>query len=603
MRVKLAGIASALIPAAALLARSLEVAQAPQSGATGAQGGTGATGAAGPPGAAGATGATGSAGDAGATGATGATGAGATGAQGATGATGTAGAAGATGATGSGATGATGAAGGAGATGATGSGATGATGVAGADGATGATGAAGSQGATGATGSGATGATGTAGSQGATGATGAGGGQGATGATGTAGTQGATGATGAGGAQGATGATGTAGANGATGATGAGTQGATGATGPVGATGGAGAGDDNTIDVTQTGHGFAVGDVLRVDGANDTYALAQADTAANAEVAGIVSEVADVDNFTLVTCGPIDTLSGLDTTVPIYFLDPAVAGAFTDTEPSTPGEISKPILIPVNATTGIFDNMRGTVVGADAGATGATGAQGTQGATGATGSQGVQGATGATGAQGIQGATGATGAGGAQGATGATGAGGATGATGATGAKTAGQLFLSGAGMWPSTTNGAAANAKVESATNKQNVYVLDFADGATKLFAEATVAMPSDWDGGTVTAEFFWLTNGTGTGGVVWGCAGRSYGDQETLDQAFGTEQTVTDNGVATANQVLKSSATGAITLGGTPAAGELVQFRVSRDPTNGSDTLAQTARLLGVMISYTRT
>jgi hypothetical protein len=186
---------------------------------------------------------------------------------------------------------------------------------------------------------------------------------------------------------------------------------------------------------------------------------------------------------------------------------------------------------------------------------------------------------------------------------GAQGAQGATGVQGATGAKVAGSIFLSAAGMWPSTTNGASTNTKVESGTNKQNVYVLDFADGATKLFAEASVAMPSDWDGGTVTATFYWLTNGTGTGGVVWGCAGRSYGDQETLDQAFGTEQTVTDNGVATANQVLKSSATGAITLSGTPAAGEFVQFRVSRDPTNGSDTLAQTARLLGVLIGYTRT
>jgi hypothetical protein len=156
--------------------------------------------------------------------------------------------------------------------------------------------------------------------------------------------------------------------------------------------------------------------------------------------------------------------------------------------------------------------------------------------------------------------------------------------------------------MWPSTTAGAATNTKVESTTNDQNVYVLDFADGASKLYAEATVVMPSDWDGGTVTATFYWMTNGTGTNPVYWGCAGRSYGDSETLDQAFGSEAQVQDNGTTTANQVLKSSATGAITLAGTPAAGELVQFKVSRDPTSGSDTLAQTARLLGVMILFTR-
>jgi hypothetical protein len=157
--------------------------------------------------------------------------------------------------------------------------------------------------------------------------------------------------------------------------------------------------------------------------------------------------------------------------------------------------------------------------------------------------------------------------------------------------------------MWPSTTNGAAANAKVDTGTNDVDMYMLDFADGATKLYAQATVAMPSDWNGGTVTAEFFWTANSTSTNGVLWGCAGRSYGNFETIDQAFGTEQTVQDALNGTANQVAISAATSAITLAGTPAAGELVQFRVSRDPASGSDTLAATARLLGVMITFTRT
>ena len=49
--------------------------------------------------------------------------------------------------------------------------------------------------------------------------------------------------------------------------------------------------------------------------------------------------------------------------------------------------------------------------------------------------------------------------------------------------------------------------------------------------------------------------------------------------------------------------TAVGALVLFLLNLAGELVQFRVSRDPTSGSDTLAATARLLGVMIGYTRT
>jgi hypothetical protein len=157
--------------------------------------------------------------------------------------------------------------------------------------------------------------------------------------------------------------------------------------------------------------------------------------------------------------------------------------------------------------------------------------------------------------------------------------------------------------MWPSLTDGAASAQQVDTGTNNVDVYVLDFADGATKRFSQATVAMPSDWDGGTVTAQFYWMVNSTSTNSAVWGCAGRSYGNAETLDQAMGVEMTVTDAGSGTVNQVLISSATAAITLGGTPAAGEMVQFKVSRDPANGSDNLAATARLLGVMIAYTRT
>lgn len=157
--------------------------------------------------------------------------------------------------------------------------------------------------------------------------------------------------------------------------------------------------------------------------------------------------------------------------------------------------------------------------------------------------------------------------------------------------------------MWPSGTSGCATNAKTEQATNKQNLYTLDF-DGAgtIKEFSEGTVAMPSDWDGGTVTATFYWTATGTSTNSVVWGCQGRSYGDSETLDQAWGTAQEVTDAHTATALQAQISGTSAAITLSGTPAASELVQFRIYRDPNNGSDTLAVDAMLIGVRITYSR-
>lgn len=192
---------------------------------------------------------------------------------------------------------------------------------------------------------------------------------------------------------------------GATGPTGA--TGGTGATGPAGATGTAGAtgatGSGGTRAVALTSHGFAVGDVVRYDGST-TFAKAKADSAANAEVVGIVSAVANANNFTLSMSGYLTGLSGL-TAGAAHFLSPSTAGALTATEPTTLGQISKPILIADSTTSGYLFNFRGELL--SAGSVGGTGATGPAGATGATGA----GATGATGAQGATGAAGATGAG------------------------------------------------------------------------------------------------------------------------------------------------------------------------------------------------
>lgn len=174
------------------------------------------------------------------------------------------------------------------------------------------------------------------------------------------------------------------------------------------------------------------------------------------------------------------------------------------------------------------------------------------------------------------------------------------GATGPAGPAPAGQIFLSAAGMWPSTTSGCASNTRSELTTNKVNIYTLDF-DTTTKEYAEVTVAMPSDWDAGTVTAVFYWTHAATDTNfGVMWQIAGRSYANDDALDQAMGTLQEVTDTG-GTTSDLYVTAATPAITIIGAGAS-ELVQFRVNRDPDDATDTLAVDAKLLGCMISFTR-
>ena len=174
-----------------------------------------------------------------------------------------------------------------------------------------------------------------------------------------------------------------------------------------------------------------------------------------------------------------------------------------------------------------------------------------------------------------------------------------SGGVASSGGPTAGTLFLTAAGIWPAVTSGANYPTLVETATNHVDVYLVDFVNGS-QTFAQATLAMPTDWNAGTVTATFYWLVNGATTGNAVWTLQGRAYGSGAALDQAFGAAVSVTSAAVGVANELVISSASAAMTFAGAPAAGQLAQFRISRNGSSGSDTLAATARLLGVQVSY---
>lgn len=165
-------------------------------------------------------------------------------------------------------------------------------------------------------------------------------------------------------------------------------------------------------------------------------------------------------------------------------------------------------------------------------------------------------------------------------------------------AKT-GEIFLTAGGGWPSTTLGSSANTQTEYVTNDVDLFSLDFNE-TTDEFAQWTVWMPDDWDAGTITAKFSW-TAATGSGDVIWGLQGISYADSDPIDVAWGTAQVVTDT-LLTAADIHYSPTTAAITLAGSPAAGEFIQLRVYRDADAGGDNLTADARLLGVKVLYTR-
>jgi hypothetical protein len=127
---------------------------------------------------------------------------------------------------------------------------------------------------------------------------------------------------------------------------------------------GGGGGSGNTRPVQQVDHMLVVGDAVRFDGTN--YVKAQADSAADAEVVGLVSAVADANHFTLQLSGYITGLSGL-TPGDVYFLSATTPGALSPTDPATVGQVSKPLLIADSSSSGYLFNFRGEVIAASGG--------------------------------------------------------------------------------------------------------------------------------------------------------------------------------------------------------------------------------------------
>jgi len=161
-------------------------------------------------------------------------------------------------------------------------------------------------------------------------------------------------------------------------------------------------------------------------------------------------------------------------------------------------------------------------------------------------------------------------------------------------------MLLTGGGMWSATTAGSATNTKIERPTNDVDFYVLDF-DASTDESAQCTVAMPEGYLSNTpVYATVYWTTSSSDTSHTVyWDIVAQSYGDDDTLDGSWGTKVTVNDN-VTAAYDMQKSAESTALTIANTPARGDLVQFKITRDADNGSDDLTTDARLLMVKIRF---
>ena len=153
--------------------------------------------------------------------------------------------------------------------------------------------------------------------------------------------------------------------------------------------------------------------------------------------------------------------------------------------------------------------------------------------------------------------------------------------------------------MFGPTTNPADA-AQVETTATRPDLKVFDF-DASTKQYTQFSVAMPKSWNEGTLTYQVYWSPSTTNTGNAIFGLQAVACADDDTIDVAYGTAIEVTDAGIGTVEDQQITSESGAITVAGSPAAGEQTYFQLYRDAADGSDTFTGECRVLGVKIFFT--
>lgn len=153
------------------------------------------------------------------------------------------------------------------------------------------------------------------------------------------------------------------------------------------------------------------------------------------------------------------------------------------------------------------------------------------------------------------------------------------------------------AGAFISTATSGAEITTREMATNDVNFAYAGF-DTAADEFAEFVWTPPKNWDAGTVDFTVHWTnTAGLTTETVTFGLSGLALADNDALDTAYGTIITVADTWIAQ-NDLHISDQSSAVTIAGSPAAGEQVHFKLMRDVS--VDDLTGDADVLGIVLEY---
>src|SRR3990167_994213 len=158
-------------------------------------------------------------------------------------------------------------------------------------------------------------------------------------------------------------------------------------------------------------------------------------------------------------------------------------------------------------------------------------------------------------------------------------------------------------GWQPTTTAGCGDQEKSEIGTTTKHDFLACPFGSATAENAFLHNPMPDNWDAGTVTFRVWWFCKTgyvvTTSDGVAWTLKASSYGDGDAIDATFGTGVTVTDTGDAN-NDLNKTADSAALTIGNSPAAGDMIHWVLTRTVSDAADDWAADAYPVAVVVEY---
>lgn len=159
-------------------------------------------------------------------------------------------------------------------------------------------------------------------------------------------------------------------------------------------------------------------------------------------------------------------------------------------------------------------------------------------------------------------------------------------------------IWVPASAFTPMAANGAGSST-FDSGNQDITFRTIDFDTSSSEAAFCAPIAMPKSWNEGTVTFKIYWTnTGGSSTQTVAFNINGRAFSDDDAFNTAYSASVSATDTYIAQ-NDLHVTAETAALTIDGSPAAEDLVLFRVSRDVAN--DNLSGDALLIGMMIYVT--